>query len=51
LNWLLVVLGVGIENYVGSSIAQIVYVLVGLSAISEIIIHKQVCKECSKGSM
>jgi len=32
-------------------ISKIIYVLVGLSAINEIIIHKGICKMCSGGDM
>lgn len=54
LNWLLVgisgkdlfvMLGMGMR----SPLPMIVYLLVGLSAINEIIVHKSICIECSKG--
>lgn len=50
LNWL----GVGImgtnylEMIVGMQIAKIAYILVGLSAIYEVVTHKSVCKMCGK---
>lgn len=49
LNWLLEVFGVGIGRFLPSSVATIVYVLVGLSAIYEILTHKSNCKMCSTG--
>lgn len=53
LNWGLV----GVNNYnlvdsvlgAGSTAAMVVYVLVGLSAIFEIVTHKKNCKDCSSG--
>ena len=51
LNWLLV--GVNGTNLVGDllgtwpMVLQVVYVLVGLSAIYEIVIHMGSCKLCS----
>jgi len=51
LNWLLVGLGVGdVVMYLGSVIATIVYILVGLSAIYLIVTHKKDCKCCEGGS-
>jgi hypothetical protein len=54
LNWLLF----GLTNWdigslfggMSSIIAKIIYVLVGLSAIYEIVTHKQNCKACSAGN-
>ena len=53
LNWLLVglITGWDLATYIGGSIATIVYILVGLSAIVEIINHKSLCKKCDKGGM
>ena len=51
LNWLLI--GVGVDDvvmYLGPTIAQIVYVLVGLSALYLIFTHKKDCKCCDKSS-
>lgn len=54
LNWLLV--GVADMNLVtmiagsGSMLERAVYVLVGLSAIYEIVIHKSTCKFCNGGA-
>jgi uncharacterized membrane protein YuzA (DUF378 family) len=48
LNWLLVGL-VGtwdLADFVGGTIAQIIYILVGLSAIFEVVTHKKNCKGC-----
>lgn len=49
LNWLLTAFGYGIGNYVSESVAMIVYVLVGVSAVYEILGHKKMCKECGMG--
>ncbi|MEN9524099.1 MAG: hypothetical protein RL536_168 [Candidatus Parcubacteria bacterium] len=50
LNWLLVGVGVGdVVMYLGSTVAAIVYVLVGLSALYLIFTHKRDCKCCDKG--
>lgn len=49
LNWLLFVFGWDIDAWLGEGgavIAQIVYVLVGLSALYEVATHKGRCKEC-----
>ena len=51
LNWLLVGLisGWDLGMYITSTIARIVYILVGLSALYEIFTHKKRCKACEKG--
>lgn len=36
-----------ISSILGSSLAQIVYILVGVAAVYEIITHKGRCKECT----
>jgi uncharacterized membrane protein YuzA (DUF378 family) len=46
LNWLLEAFGYGIGNWLPAYVAMIVYILVGLSAIYEIIGHKKVCRHC-----
>lgn len=50
LNWLLVGLfgwDIGqLFGGMGGPISRIIYVLVGLSAIYEIVCHKKICKEC-----
>ncbi len=47
LNWLIIgLLGTDVVAMLGMSIARIVYVLVGLSAIVEIVNHKSLCKKC-----
>ncbi len=49
LNWLLVGLGVGdVVMYLGSTLATIVYILVGLSAVYLVATHKKTCKCCDK---
>ena len=45
------IIGVGGPNivaYLGSTLAMIVYILVGLSAIYLVITHKKTCKNCDK---
>ncbi len=49
LNWLLIGL-VGynaVERLLGVSIADWVYILVGLAAVAEVVMHKKLCKMCS----
>ena len=48
LNWGLVGIGVGdvVTRFLGDSIAQIVFVLVGLAALLELVTHKKSCKAC-----
>ncbi len=51
LNWLLVgVIGWDIGSIFGGQaavISRIIYILVGLSAIYEVVTHKNCCKDCS----
>ncbi len=51
LNWLLVgVLGWDISRFLGgmdSMVARAIYILVGLSAVYEIVTHKGNCKACT----
>ena len=48
LNWLLIGLGVGdVVAYLGSTLATIVYILVGLSAVYLAFTHKSTCKNCN----
>ncbi len=52
LNWLLVGLGLGaggagIVAYLPAVVANIVYVLVGISALVLIFTHKKSCRDCS----
>ena len=53
LNWLLHAFNYEVVHYLGTPIAMIVYVLVGLSAIFELFTHKMNCKDCgmSDGKM
>jgi uncharacterized membrane protein YuzA (DUF378 family) len=48
LNWLLVGLWPtwDLAMYLGATIARIVYILVGLSALVELFGHKRNCKAC-----
>ena len=49
LNWGLTALGWNVVNMILGSwpmVEQIVYILVGLSAIYEVVCHKQICKAC-----
>ena len=51
LNWLLIGIGVGdVVMYLGSQIATIVYILVGLSAVLLAVTHKKDCKNCDTGT-
>ncbi len=51
LNWLLFALtGKDIGSFIGgmdSMLARAIYLLVGLSAIFEIVTHKKNCRQCS----
>ena len=49
LNWLGVAFGLNVVDKLGSSLAMLVYVLVGLSAIVQVATHKGYCKYCNKG--
>jgi uncharacterized membrane protein YuzA (DUF378 family) len=60
--WILVIIGglvwliyglftVNIVAYLGDTVARIVYVLVGLSALYELFTHKANCKMCSSSPM
>ena len=54
LNWGLTGLGWNVVNMVLGSlptVENLVYILVGLSAIVEIVTHKKTCKMCGTGSM
>ena len=53
LNWLLtgLITDWSLATYIGAGVAKIVYILVGLSAIVEVITHKAMCKKCDKGGM
>lgn len=54
INWLLegLIPSWDLANYVGSSVAMIVYILVGVSAIVEVINHKKLCRNCNpQGAM
>ena len=51
LNWLLVAYDYNVVDKVfgaGSSASMVVYVLVGLSAIVQVVTHKSYCKYCAK---
>ena len=50
LNWGLEVFGWGVGQFVGSTIANIIYILVALSAILLIATHKKDCKCCDGSS-
>ena len=54
LNWLAVgVLGTGIAavtDQISPVLTQVVYVLVGASAIYEVLVHKSVCRDCGGAS-
>lgn len=54
LNWLLVAFNYNLVEMIfgaGSQISMIIYILVGLSAIFEVVMHKKLCKMCGSGGM
>lgn len=55
LNWLLTAFGWNVVEMIfgaGSMLAMIIYILVGLSAIYELVVHKKNCRQCgSSGPM
>lgn len=51
LNWGLTAFGWNVVAYLGDTLAMIVYVLVGLSALYLVFTHGKDCKECMKGGM
>ena len=54
LNWLLVAFDYNLVDSIlgaGSAGATIVYVLVGLSAIWEVLTHKKNCRNCNPSGM
>lgn len=55
LNWLVLALfGVDVGDLFGGQsalVSKIIYILVGLSAIYEIVGHKEMCKECTTKGM
>lgn len=54
LNWLLVALGWNLVDTIfgaRSALSQIIYILVGLSAIFEVVAHKKNCRQCNAGGM
>ncbi|MEQ1561440.1 MAG: DUF378 domain-containing protein [Nitrospira sp.] len=54
LNWGLTAFGYNLVDMifgVDSTLSMIVYVVVGLSAVYEVVTHKANCKACSGGQM
>lgn len=53
LNWLLFAFGVDLATWSSASwwatVLKVVYVLVGLSALTEAFTHKNNCKHCASG--
>lgn len=47
LNWGLHVFGYGIGEYLSANVANVIYILVALSAIAEIFGHKKLCRNCA----
>ena len=47
LAWGLHAFGYDVVEMLGSSLAHIVYILVGLSALYELVNHKKTCNNCS----
>lgn len=52
INWLLtgIMPGWDLADYLGSTIAMIIYILVGASAIYEVVGHKKACRNCAPQS-
>lgn len=53
LNWGLAALGFNVVNLLlggWPAVEQIVYILVGLSAIYEVVTHKKNCRNCGSGA-
>jgi len=48
LNWLLVGFGWNLVESIFGMYAKWIYILVGLSAIYEVVMHKSTCKLCEK---
>jgi uncharacterized membrane protein YuzA (DUF378 family) len=54
LNWLLVAFNYNLVDMLlgaGSTLAKVVYILVGLSAVFEVVTHKGNCRMCSGAPM
>lgn len=54
LNWGLEAFGYNLVEMIfgaGSTLEMLVYLLVGLSAVYELVTHKKNCKQCSGGGM
>ena len=51
LAWGLHAFGYDVVDMLGSGVAMVVYVLVGLAAIYEIVMHKSLCRNCGAGQM
>lgn len=49
LNWGLTAFGWNVVAYLGATLEQIVYILVGLSALYELFTHKKNCSLCKGG--
>jgi uncharacterized protein len=52
LNWLLFAFGWNLVSTIfgaGTLLSQIIYILVGLSAIWEIVMHRKNCRTCNPG--
>lgn len=51
LNWLLVAFNFNAVALLGETVAQIVYILVGLAAVYEVVTHKGNCRACGSDGM
>ena len=52
LNWLLVGLNLGgVEAWLGSGIAKVIFIVVGVAAIFDLVTHRGKCKDCSAPAM
>ncbi len=46
LDWLLYAFNLEVFQYLGSAVATVVYILVGLAALLELFTHKKNCRVC-----
>lgn len=50
LNWVLFMFGWDIAQFVPAIVAQVIYILVGLSALYQIVTMSKGCKQCNPGA-
>jgi uncharacterized membrane protein YuzA (DUF378 family) len=47
LNWGLELFNIGVGTFLPVMLAKVIYLLVGISAVVEIVTHKSNCKNCT----